>query len=241
MPGSTRQLPQQTCLALLCVLLAACSSPKPVVDESVQSYVGKIPVNLTGSWERDYSRGDDINVALNRAFSQLRGTSNSAGYPNDPRMGGGGVSISQSQADSVVALARLAELITRQDVYTITQSNHDISIERKDDFDMFCEFYDGRARGAVTDFGAEVCGWDGDQFVSQLVLPDDLLISHRFTMGPSGKQLRIITTVSSRTARVPFVLDRYYRKFEPSAGEFNCVETLSMNRVCSTSEGELIP
>jgi hypothetical protein len=239
MLSPTRQLPRQTCLLLLCVLVAACSSPKPVVNESIQSYVGKIPVNLTGSWERDYSRGDDINVALNRAFGQLRGTSASAGYPNDGRTGG--VSITQSQADSVVALARLAELITRQDVYTITQSNHDISIERKDDFAIFCEFYDGQARGAVTDYGSEVCGWDRDQFISQLVLPDDLLISHRFTMGPNGERLRVITTVSSRTARVPFVLDRYYRKFEPSAGEFNCVETLSMNRVCSTSELELIP
>jgi hypothetical protein len=227
-------------LLLLCCLVSACAHQSVVeIDETIRSYDGGVPVNLSGSWERDYSRGDDINVALDRAFSQLRGSVGNSGFSNDPRTSG--PIISPKRANAVVALARLAELITRQDVFTIEQSAHEISIERKDDFAMFCEFYDGMSQGSVTDYGSEVCGWDGDQFISHLVMPGDLLVSHQFTMGPNGERMRVITTVASDVAGVPLILNRFYRKFEPSASKFNCVETLSMNRVCSTSQEELVP
>ena len=227
-------------LALMALLLAACASQQPVIDESIKIYDGNVPANLNGAWERDYSRGDDIQVALTRSINQLRGSTVDPGYSNDPRYGGGST-ISQSQVNALVALARLADLITRPDYFTVVQTDHEMSIERKDDFSIFCEFYDGSARGAVTDYGSEVCGWDGNNFISHLVLPDGLMVSHRFTMGPYGDRMRVITTLSSGTARVPFVLDRFYRKFDPPEAEYNCVETLSMNRVCSTSELEIVP
>ena len=215
-----KQILRAPSLLILCCLVAACSQqPVVVVDETVRSYGNSVPLDLSGSWERDYSRGDDINMALSRAISQLGGSARNSGYSNDPRTSG--PIISQEQADAVVALARLAELITRQDVFTVEQSAHEISIEREDDFTIFCEFYNGRAQGSVTDYGNEVCGWDGDQFVSQLVLPTGLLVSHRFTMGPDGERMRVITSVSSGIARVPVVLSRFYRKFEPAASKFN--------------------
>jgi hypothetical protein len=49
----------------------------------------------------------------------------------------------------------------------------------------------------------------------------------------------VVTTVSSSTARIPFTLSRFYRKFERLPPDFNCIETLSMKRVCSTGEIEL--
>ena len=45
----------------------------------------------------------------------------------------------------LMPLARLAELITRQDELTISQTDHEILIERQDDFALFCAFYDGVA------------------------------------------------------------------------------------------------
>ena len=104
---------------------------------------------------------------------------------------------------------------------------------------MLCEFYDGVAKGTTSDYGAEVCGWDGDQLVSHLILPDGLIVIHRFTLSPNKKNMRVTTTVSSSTARVPFTLNRFYMRFEPPSSEFNCIETLSMKRVCST--GEIVP
>ena len=50
------------------------------------------------------------------------------------------------------------------------------------------------------------------------------------------EQLRVVTTVSSNTARVPVTLTRFYKKFERLPPDFNCIETLSMKRVCSTGE-----
>ena len=72
--------------------------------------------------------------------------------------------------------------------------------------------------------------------MSHLVLPDGLQVTHRFTISEDRQQLRVVTTVSSSTARVPFTLQRFYRKFERLPPDFNCIETLTMKRVCSTGE-----
>jgi hypothetical protein len=113
------------------------------------------------------------------------------------------------------------------------------TIERKDDFSLLCAFYDGVAKGTDSEYGTEICGWDGDQLVSHLVLPDGLQVTHRFTVSEDREQLRVVTTVASSRARVPFTLSRFYRKFERLPPDFNCIETLSMKRVCSTGEIEL--
>jgi len=210
-----------------------------VIDDAIRSYDGALPADLSGSWERDYSRGDEINQALERSFRQLNRVTANQEFASNSRQKNGGPIASPRDVSSILALARLAELITRLDFFTISQSEHEISIEREDDFAIFCEFYDGVAQGTVTDYGTEVCGWDGHQFVSHLVLPDGLLVTHRFTTSADGEKMHVATTVSSSATRVPFTLNRFYMKFEPSAGKFNCIETLSMKRVCST--GELSP
>jgi hypothetical protein len=227
-------------LLLMFCYIAACSR-QPVIDEPASSYQGNITVDFTGSWERDYSRGDDINSALNRAYSQLRSSSSGGSYSSDPRAGGGAPVVSQSQVNAIIALARLGDLITRPDFFTILQTKHELSIERDDDFSIFCEFYNGASQGTFTPYGNESCGWDGQSFVTHLVLPDGLIINHRFTTDTVAERMRVITTMSSSATRVPFTLHRYYRKYVPPAAEFNCIETLSKNRVCTTSDEEIVP
>ena len=222
-------------LLVLGVLLAACSK-KIVIDESIRNYEGDLPVNLDGSWERDYLHGDNINQALNRAFRQLSRSQPRSSYDKYGEWGDPRALSSTKNGASLIALARLTEIITSLDVFKITQTDHEIVIERKDDFAILCEFYDGIAQGAVTEYGAEVCGWEGNQFVTHLVLPDGLLVSHRYTMSPDGQNLRVVTTASSSSSRYPFTLNRFYRKYKPFVGKFNCVETLSMKKVCSTGE-----
>jgi hypothetical protein len=219
------------------MLVASCSQQR-VLDNATRSYEGAMPANLSGSWERDYSRGDDVNGVLANLFYRLNRTA-AQRFPNDPRMGGPQQTISQRDVSAILALARLAELITRPDILTISQNDYEIGIARKDDFAMLCEFYDGVAKGTTSDYGTEVCGWDGDQLVSHLILPDGLIVIHRFTLSPDRQNMRVTTTVSSSTARVPFTMNRYYMRFERPASEFNCIETLSMKRVCST--GEIVP
>jgi len=218
-----------------CMVLASCTSAEPVIDAQMMLVDGEMPADFSGSWERDYSRGDDVNQVLRDIYYYLSRTSADRAYTTRP----GPVQPSSRDMASIRALARLAELITRPQVLTISQNEQEITVERKDDFSLLCVFYDGVAKGTESEYGTEICGWDGDQLVSHLVLPDGLQVTHRFTVSKDHQQLRVVTTVSSGTARVPFTLSRFYRKFERLPPDFNCIETLSMKRVCSTGEIEL--
>ena len=214
--------------AIACLLVAACSSNQPTIDTSIRSYSGGMPVDLSGSWERDYSRSDDIQGVLNSTLRRMYRPHPDTGYP-----------IPSPNSSKVVALARFAEIITRTDVLTITQDEYEIKVARKDDFTMLCEFYEGYAKRTVSEFGAEVCSWNGHQLVSHLLLPDGLLVSHQFTIAADGMSLQVSTTISSNATSVPFTIKRVYMKFELPESDFNCLETLSMKRVCST--GEITP
>ena len=218
----------------LCALLTACSQ-QLVGDKLVRGYAGDAPVNLSGSWERDYSRGDIVSVEVNRVLRQIQRSAIDPRMSND-RLGVANTSDTRRKISRVLALAQLADMITQVDTLTITQSEHQISVERKGDYAISCEFYEGVAQGPETEYGNEICGWDGHQFVSRLVLPDGLRVSHRFTMSTDGKSLHVSTTVSTSATTTPFTLDRYYNQFERPVSAFNCIETLSMKRVCSTGE-----
>ena len=217
-------------LALL-LLLGACTQ-QPTINRETLSFQGAMPANLDGSWERDYSRGSDVHSELRRLYNQMSRAAQqrTAGGPYTD------VGISAKAASSIQALAQLADEITRPDVLTISQNEYEIIVERKDDFAMLCEFFGGVSKGTESVYGSEVCGWDQDQLVSYLTLPDGLTVIHRFTISDDRNYLRVVTTVASTTSRLPFTLSRFYRKFEPTKSEFNCVETLSMKRVCSTGE-----
>ncbi|MDH3350933.1 MAG: hypothetical protein OEM51_05255 [Gammaproteobacteria bacterium] len=206
-----------------------------MIDEQMMHFPGAMPADFSGSWERNYVLDDEVNAVLREAFNRLSRTS-----PDQRNPAGPGIAMASSRdVSSLVALARLAELITRPDVLTISQTEHEISIERKDDYAMLCAFYAGVAKGIENGYGTEICGWDGAQLVSNLVLPDGLQVTHRFTVSADREQLRVVTTVSSSTSRIPFTLRRFYTKFDRPRSSFNCIETLSMKRVCST--GEILP
>ena len=223
------------CLLILCLAIAGCAR-QPVIDEEMASVAaGPLPADFSGSWQRNYARDDEVNAALAAAFDRL------ARSIPDQRMAGNPVPAGPSpqQWDSLVALARLAELITRPDVLTIAQDDFEIRVDRKDDFSLLCAFYVGKSKAVESPYGNEVCGWDGENLVSHLDLPNGLQITQRFTMSADRQQLRVITTLDSSTSRVPFTLRRFYSRFERPAPALNCIETLSMKRVCSTGRLEL--
>lgn len=219
--------------------LSACVSQEPRLDTTHPSFAGEMPADFSGSWERDYARSQDVQGALNAMFQdRQRAVTQQQQLNSMSRVGPASTGLSQREVNGMVALARLVEEITRPDVLEISQDDHEIRIARKDDFSLSCKFYDGVAQGTDSPYGTEVCGWVGNDLMSHLVLADGLRISRRYTLSPDGNQLREITTASSSATRSPLVLHRYYLKFEAPARPFNCVETLSMKRVCSTGELE---
>lgn len=216
------------------LLLAACAAPDPMLDTTNPSFVGEMPADFSGSWERDYSRGEEAQGALNSLLRERqRRIQQQNQFPGSTRSIPG---MSQREGNAIVALARLVEEITRPDVLTVTQDDFEIRVARKDDFDLSCSFFDGVAQGTDSPYGTEVCSWDGNSLVSHLVLPGGLTITSHFTMSADRNYLRVITTAKSSATRTPFTLHRYYIRFEAPPNAFNCIETLSMKRVCSTGD-----
>ncbi len=224
--------PHALALIVIGVLVVGCAQPtaRPA-STTVQS---SLPADLNGNWERDYFRGDDVNRALDQWFRRLRRASPDLRPPGLSGLDNAGTVYSTRDVNSILALARLADEITRLRYFSIAQSEEEISVVRENDFDIFCEFSNGAAQGTATPYGAEVCGWNGEQFISRLVLPDGLLVSHRFTVAPEGQDLHVATTVSSTNTGMAFTLSRFYTKYDPGTSQFECIETLSRNRVCST-------
>jgi len=216
---------------VLSLFVAACSQ-QPVINEEMTRFEGAMPADLSGSWQRNYVREESINGVFNDAYYRLSRRTQDPAFPGDPVQ----VGPSQKDYNALKALADLAVLITRPDDLMISQNEYEVRVDRKDDFSMLCSFYNGTQKATESPYGIETCGWNGKQLVSHLKLPGGLQITHRFDMSTDYRQLRIETTVSSSTSKVPFTLKRFYTKFRRPAPQFECIETLSMKRVCSTGE-----
>lgn len=213
-------------------LLGACAQ-QPGRLETIQRQPQAAPVNLSGSWERDYSRGDNVNDALGRMFRRLNRSNQNYGGDRYGGTGAYGFGLSPRDVNAVLALARLAELVTRPTVLTISQGETELKVARDGDYDMSCQFVEGMAYGSENLYGAEACGWQGEQFVSRLVLPEGLVVNHRFTIAPDQDNLHVATTVSQRGIPIPFTLNRFYTRFVPVPSANDCLETLSRKRVCT--------
>ena len=94
--------------------------------------------------------------------------------------------------------------------------------------------YPGEMHQVETPFGTDICGWNGHELVLELRLPEGLSIQHIITMGAAGQKLLIATTVVSSQVSFPFSLNRVYNRFEPGESGFQCQETLTRGRVCTT-------
>ena len=194
-------------------------------------FEGEMPADFSGFWGRDYGSSDDINKVLQAAYNELARRHNQGGP--------GGPMVSERDVSRLMPLARLVEQITRRDELTISQTEHEILVQREDDFSLLCAFFDGIAKPTDSAFGRETCGWDGARLISLMEFPEGLRVIHRFQISEDRKQLRVITTAASDTSPIPFTLTHYYWRIEKIPGTFECIETLSMKRVCSTSKVEL--
>ena len=208
--------------------LAGCAHDEPLLIEDTKYFDGDMPADFSGVWGRDYARSDNINIVLQDAQYQL-GKKQGHGGPAGPMA-------SERDMRLLMPLARLVELITRMDELTISQTEYEILVERRNDFSLMCAFFDGVAKPTDSAFGKETCGWNGDQLISLHELPDGLRVIHQFQTSEDRKQLRVTTTAFSDTAPMPFTLTLFYWRIEKTPGRFECIETLSMKRVCSTGK-----
>jgi hypothetical protein len=149
--------------------LSGCAHEEPILIEDTKYYEGDMPVDFSGQWARDYSRGDNFNKVLQQAYHELarRNRHSGAAVPM----------ASDRDVSNFMPLARLVELITRTDELGISQTDYEILIERRDDFSLLCAFFDGVAKPTESAFGVETCdyhrivGYVTDTIFDDLLLP----------------------------------------------------------------------
>ncbi len=208
-------------------LASGCAAPERVTRE-----VAADPVDMSGHWELDYGRSDNLQERFN---SMIRNQRSQAARPGTERAGGGMVLGSPtSTQETLVGLAQMAELVTQSQLLEVEQSRVAVRVQREGNFSLACDY--GPDAPVETDYGVgrERCFWDGRQLVFQLRLPDGLDIVHRLSVAESGQTLAIVTSLYSSGLSVPFSLRRIYRRYEPGNNGYHCTETLTRGRVCTT-------
>lgn len=237
--------PLATIITTLCLTL----NVSAFSQDSLPQLDLDLPLRLdfSGSWEKDFRRSDNWEDELTRTLrirqeSAIRQQSSpgSSRSQSTPPISIGNLSLprSRSRGADIVDLARLAEYISRQSVLDIVQTRDEIRIERRGEAALICGVEYERQQTFSSEHGVEVCAWDGQQLVFQIMLPDDLTIMHRFTVSSNRQVLNILTRIYSKGGE-PFNLIQAFNKYEAPRDEFNCIQTLSRGQVCNQSGADL--
>lgn len=210
---------------VVALFLVACA------DEPVRQEVASDPVDMSGNWELDYARSDNLQARFSSMIRQLR---EQAARTNGERSRNSVAVSPGSSQETLLGLAQMAELITQSQLLEISQSRIAIRVEREGNFSLSCDYGDGAIQANDYGVGAERCFWDGQQLVFEIRLPEGLDIVHRLSVAESGQTLAIVTSLYARGVSSPFSLRRIYRRYEPGRSGFRCTETLTRGRVCTT-------
>ena len=214
-------------------LLNACSSQEERALEPAPD--NTLRVSYEGFWELNLGRSDNIQARLDTLVRELvyRAERQAKGKPD---RGGGmviGNAVSNS-APSVIGLAKMADLITQSQLLEIEQGKNNVIVKRENNFALSCEFFKGSSQPDKSLLGTEICGWDSQQLLFRIFLPEGLSIQHRMSLGSSGDRLNIATTVHSDQVSYPFTLNRVYDRYDPDMGGITCEMTLTRGKVCTT-------
>lgn len=223
--SATRSLILPLLAAVLPLLLVACA------DQPVQQKVASDPVDLSGNWELDYARSDNLQAQFNSMVRGLR--AQAARNSNDRNRATVGPTPTSSQ-ERLLGMAQMAEMITESQLLDIEQSRIAIRVEREGNFSLSCDYGPDAPVQIDYGLGSERCFWDGQQLVFQIRLPDGLDIVHRMSVSGSRETLGIVTTVFTRGVSEPFSLRRVYRRYTPGSNGYRCTDTLTRGRVCTT-------
>ena len=201
------------------------------VSTTLQQRVADTPVaDFSGHWEVDYARSDSVQTQLNSTFRDIqrqarrqRDAAERGVTYQGPPLG---------DVDTILALAKMAELVTGSDLLVVHQDIAFVRIDRENSFALVCDIRDGQT--SVTQLGQETCWWDGQQLHFSIELPEGLSIRHRFVRSADGALLAQRTRLTTRGTQRDFEVSRIFARFEPSNRGYQCINTLSRGRVCST-------
>jgi len=224
------------CFAALALLLLA-SGTLAQDDLPFLDLDTPLRLDFSGSWEKDFRRSDTWRDELNRMMrlrqEQAAGQRAGASSGGGPAVSIGNINLNSGRrGSSIVDMARLAEYISRQTVMTIIQDRNQVRIERDGEAPLVCSLDNGVQDTFSSAHGVETCVWDRTQLVFRISLPDDLEISHRFSVSTDRQLLRMVTSIQSKRS-APFNLIQAFTKYDSPPDDFNCIQTLSRGKVCS--------
>ncbi|MDB9950487.1 hypothetical protein OAD56_03700 [Gammaproteobacteria bacterium] len=230
----------------LAMALAVCLASLPAAAQdddqlTVLDLDQPLRLDFGGFWEKDYRRSDNWQDELTRkmrlrqeAAARQGGNPGATARVSVPPISIGNINLNggRGRGASIVDLARLAEYISRQTTLRIDQTRDEIRIERRGDSSLVCGTGWQVVQTFTSSYGVEACGWDGQQLVFQTMLPDDLIVVHRFSVSSDGLLLNLITSVISKGSE-SFDLRQAFNRYDAPRAEFDCEQTLSRGRVCS--------
>lgn len=214
----------------LLYLLVGCSQERR--KESITRVA--MPVDMTGYWEIDFGRSDNLQ---DRLISMARQVQREAARRAKLAEEGRGLSASSlpNQGD-LVTLARLAEIITEPVLLEIIQNDARIRVKRDKSFALVCE-YDGSGLSTTVEaLGTQRCGWDGDQLFFDIELQEGLNVTHRLSRAKGTEMLLLVTSVETTSTSFPLVVSQYFNSYDPDALGYRCERTLTRGKVCSTQQ-----
>jgi hypothetical protein len=214
----------------LALVLTGCASQQETTLQSTGL------ADFSGSWELDYELSENPSDKLRFLYEVTRSQiQQQMAVQRDQVRSGRMPSTPVSAAtinslQGVVNLGRLTEMISRPTVLTIEQSPENIIVQREAEFALTCDFVNGEQSKSM--LGREACGWQDNQLIFEVSLPEGLLVQHRLVLSGNGKRLNVATTVGSTAINQLFTLNRVYMPFELGKGMYECEYSLAKKKTC---------
>ena len=223
-----RSLPWRVFLASLVVLSLGCSSD-PVKQEITRV---ASPVDMSGHWEMDYAKSDNLQDQLNAIARQIR--REAARREQLAKEGRGFAGAPLPGQRDLITLARLAEIITEPTLLDVVQAAGRTRVKRENSFALVCET-DGSAISVTTDLlGEQRCGWDGSQLFFMLTLQEGLEVTHRLSHSEQSDTLLLVTSVDTPNTKFPLVVSQFFKRYDPESLGFKCERSLTKGKICTT-------
>lgn len=223
-----RRLLGATALTTLLILVAACNT------DPVQQEITRVasPVDMTGNWELDYAKSDNLQDQLNAVARQIR--LEAARREQLAKEGRGFAGAPLPGRRDLITLARLAEIITEPTLLEVIQAEGRIRVKRDNSFALVCET-DGSEVSVTTDLlGEQRCGWDSSQLFFMLNLQEGLEVTHRLSQSGEGDMLLLVTSVDTPNTRFPLIVRQFYKRYDPENLGFQCERSLTKGKICTT-------
>lgn len=226
-PKHARLMGFTTLIALL-VLVAGCNTD-PVKQEITRV---ASPVDMTGHWELDYAKSDNLQDQLNSVARQIR--REAARREQLAKEGRGFAGGPLPGRRDLITLARLAEIITEPTLLEVIQAEGRMRVKRDNSFALVCET-DGSTISVTTDLlGEQRCGWDSSQLFFMLNLQEGMEVTHRLSRSGEGDVLLLVTSVETPDTSLPLIVSQFFTRYDPEDLGFRCERSLTKGKICTT-------